>query len=100
MCTRGYSARALRTRALRTLDRYYSIRVRHIKTRSPAKCVLNGFFADHVTYSQSRTFVQPLANPVIPAFDWISAYYTVLASRLCLFGRVTSLASCLAFNCQ
>ena len=43
------------------------------------------FIADRVTYSQSRTFVQPLANPVDPvltAFDWISAYYTVLASQL------------------
>ena len=27
--------------ALRIRDRYYSIQVRHIKTRSPAKCVLN-----------------------------------------------------------
>ena len=27
--------------AVQTRDRYYSIRVRHIKTRSPAKCILN-----------------------------------------------------------
>ena len=70
--------------ALRTRDRYYSIRVRHIKTRSPAKCSKR-VIADRVTYSQSRTFAQPLANPVDPvltAFDWILAYYTVLASQL------------------
>ena len=68
--------------ALRTLDRYYSIRVRHIKIRSSAKCVL---IDDRVTYSQSCTFAEPLANPVDPvltACDWISAYYTVLASQL------------------
>ena len=28
-------------RALRHRDRYYIVRVRHIKTRSPAKCVIN-----------------------------------------------------------
>ena len=68
-------------RALRTRDSYYSIRVCHIKTRSPAK----RFIADCVTYSQSYTFVQPLANPVDPvltAFDRISSYYTVPASLL------------------
>ena len=27
--------------ALRHRDRYYIVRVRHIKTRSPAKCVIN-----------------------------------------------------------
>ena len=74
-----------KTSALRTRDRYYSIQVRHIKTHSPAKC-------DRITYSQSRTFTQPLANPVDPvltAFDWISVFYTVLASQY-LFGRVAS----------
>ena len=58
-------------------DRYYSIRVHHIET-----------------HSQSHTFVQPPANPVdsvLTAFNWISAYYTVLASRLeAVFGRVAS----------
>ena len=40
--------------------------------------------------------MQPLANPVdtvLTAFDWISAYYTVLASQLeavCSFSRVVS----------
>ena len=54
--------------ALRIRDRYYSIRVCHIKTRSPASV----FIADRVTYSQSRTFAQPLVNSVDPvqtAFD-------------------------------
>ena len=31
----------LKASALRHLDRYYIVRVRHIKTRSLAKCVIN-----------------------------------------------------------
>ena len=63
--------------------------MRHVKARSPAKC-------DRVTYSQSCTFAQRLANlvdPVLTNFDWISAYYTVLAIaswKQCLCGRVAS----------
>ncbi len=39
--------------ALRNRDRYCIIRVHHIKTRKPAKCVIyKDFIADHVTYSQ------------------------------------------------
>ena len=61
-------------------------------------CVLNVFIADRVTYCQSHTFAQPLANPVDPvltAFDWILAYYTVLASQLeAVFVWQSSLAEC------
>ena len=71
----------LKVSALRTRDRYYSIRVCHIKTCSLAKCYKR-FIADCVTYSQSRTSAQPLVDPVLTAFDWISVYYTALASQL------------------
>ena len=39
------------------------------------------FIGDCITYSQSHTFAHPV-DPVLTAFDWISAYYTVIASEL------------------
>ena len=59
------------------------------------------FIADRVTYSQSRTFAQPLAipvDPVLTAFEWISAYYTV--NSVCLESRQNNKPRRLAFACQ
>ena len=58
--------------AIRTLDRYYSIRVHHIKTHSPANCVLiNALLlialptANHIP---SCNLANPV-DPVLTAFD-------------------------------
>ena len=62
--------------------------LQHVSTNQniqPGQVCSKRHIADCVTYSQSHTIAQPLANPVDPVltvFDHILAYYTVLASQL------------------
>ena len=66
-----------------------------LRQRSLAKCNLNVLLliasptASHVP---SRNLANPV-DPVLTAFDWILAYYTILALaswRQCVFGAVAS----------
>ena len=55
--------------ALRNLDRYYILRVHHIKTRSPFKCIINILLM--ITHLQPITYLRStVAIPILTGFDW------------------------------